>query len=346
MKASAKILMVAVMVWTSCIDRVDLSLPPGVLPLVIDGLVTDAPGPYTVSISRGIPVDGSLHRATMVPRARVQIMDNTGTTDVLTETEVGTYVTDSLQGMMGRTYRLIVTMPDGNRYESTPEQIVPAGTIDSIYFDYEQSLKKDSNVELQGFNVYINATAAPGGSRRLRWRFNGTYKVITNPALLMVGNPPAPLACSIFCVCCTCWVSESEESPLLVNQSFIGSNRLNRVFVRYIPINEITFNEKYRVEITQMEVSQKVYDFLSAVRRQADNDASLFQPPFFELKGNVTATNHENPVVGMFTAAALTKRHRYIYRTDIPHYFFPSEIIGDCRGVAPRSSITEPPFWQ
>ncbi|MDZ4716547.1 MAG: DUF4249 domain-containing protein [Cytophagales bacterium] len=348
-KVANRGLTVIVLLWMSCIDPVDLSLPPSQLPLIIDGAIADGDGPFSVRILRGVPVDGRYHQTEFVAGARVVISDNTGVRDTLKDIG-GIYETNSIKGIVGRTYQLRVTTADGAKYESTPEMMLPAGTVDSVFFEFVRGLKKDTQIEVDGFNIFINATAPAGGNRRLRWKFNGTYKVRTNPALLTTTDPitlqDVPLACAEQCLCCVCWVSVKEESPILFQNDFLGSSTLRHVFVNYIPINNMTFNERYRVEISQMEVSQRVYDFYSGVRKQIDGSTSLFQPPFFELKGNVSATNNDNLVIGVFSAAAVVKRHIYIARTAIPYDFHLSEIIGDCRAVAPNSSNSQPAFWQ
>ncbi len=355
MRLKAKFVIGSLVIWTSCIDRVDLSLPASEFPIIVDGMITDAPKEDTVKvrISKAFPVDGAYHPVAGVRDVDVVITDNTGASYVLNEDSVksiGTYWTTALQGTVGRTYKLSLKTKEGTRFESTPETMLAAGTVDSIYFEVVQRKNKAKDIDEEGFNVYINAKAAPGSSLRMRWKFDGTYQVNTNPAALTTTDPETgvvtPLACSAGCLCCTCYVSEKEESPIMANTTFVGASEMSRVFMRYIPINNYTFNQKYHVEITQMEVSQAVYDFYRAVKGQAENASSLFQPPFFELKGNIAPTNNNNLIVGVFSAAAVSKRSIYILRADIGHTIFSEEIIGDCRAVAENSSTTIPPFWQ
>ena len=82
----------------------------------------------------------------------------------------------------------------------------------------------------------------------------------------------------------------------------------NRILIAYIKANKFTFNVKYRVEVEQMEVSQPVFEFLEGIRDQVDNASSIFQPPFFELKGNIQVTGGNGKVVGIFSAAAVARK--------------------------------------
>ncbi len=354
MRLRAKFLIGALAIWTGCIDRVDLSLPASEFPIIVDGVISDAPKEDTVKIrvSRAFQVDGVYHPVEGVRSVGVVITDNTGASYILNEDtgSIGTYWTTALQGTVGRTYKLSLTTSEGAHFESTAETMLAAGTVDSIYFEVVQRKNKSKNIDEEGFNIYINAKAAPGSSLRMRWKFDGTYQVITNPDALITIDPftgeEIHLACAAGCLCCVCYVSEKEESPIMTNTTFVGASEMSRVFMKYIPINNYTFNQKYHVEITQMEVSQAVYDFYRAVKGQAENASSLFQPPFFELKGNITATNNSDLIVGIFSAAAVSKRSIYILRSDIGHTIVSGEIIGDCRAVAENSSTTVPPFWQ
>lgn len=116
----------------SCQKVVQLNLNTEPPQLVIQGEVTDGAGPYTVTINRSVgfysdnnfpPVDG----------ATVKISDNTGLTDTLTETTPGNYQTHLLQGVIGNTYTLSVTVADTTY---TAVSTMPAKVpLDSITFD-------------------------------------------------------------------------------------------------------------------------------------------------------------------------------------------------------------------
>jgi hypothetical protein len=347
--------MVFCFVWVSCVDKVDLSLPTTVLPIIIDGHITDQPGPYFVRVSKAYPVDGEYHPGLGVEQASVNITSSTGESHPLTHIAAGYYVTDSASflGHVGRTYQLHILLPDNTLIESTLEQMASPGSIDSIYAEFVTTTNQDTGLDEIGYNIYVDATLAPGSSRRMRWKYNGIYEVTTDPSQIVVTipcpNPPCPtgpLPCATNCECCYCWVHVNEEAPIIPSTAFNGTNEMKRVFMRYVPINNYTFNKKYWVQLTQMELSQPVYDFYSGVRGQIENGTSLFQPPFFELKGNVSAVNAQTKVVGVFSAAATTKRDVYFHRADVPRDMANPSIPADCRAIAPKSSTLRPPFWE
>jgi hypothetical protein len=334
-----------------CVDKADFETVTPELPLIIEGSVTDDPGPDTVKITKAYPADGGYYSRVGITGATVRITSDVGESDVLTDIGRGCYVTNTLQGATGRTYQLFVTI-GGHQYRSSLQRMLPPGQIDDITFEFTSKVNSSTGLTEDGFNVFVNSTVGSSSSHRLRYKVLGTYKVTTNPELIQIrtdcASPPCPtqsLPCATNCECCVCWVSERENSPKLLNPEFVGGNTITRIPVHYIPINNYTFNERYRVEVSQMELSQDAYDFYAAVRKQIENASSIFQPPFFELKGNVEPINQGPGVVGIFSAAAITKRYIYIYRSDVPYDMVSEAIAADCRAVAPNSSNQIPPFW-
>lgn len=118
----------------SCKKTVTLKLKTAPAQIVIEGEVTDQPGPYTVTITQtvGFYADNTFPP---VSGASVTISDNTlGITDSLTETTPGTgiYSTHTLQGVPGHTYALSVTSQQQN-YAATSTMPMPV-PLDSISF--------------------------------------------------------------------------------------------------------------------------------------------------------------------------------------------------------------------
>jgi|HubBroStandDraft_1064217.scaffolds.fasta_scaffold154531_2 hypothetical protein len=115
----------------SCQKIVQLNLKTATPQLVIQGEVTNAPGPYAVSISRSVGFYAD-NNFPPVSGASVTISDNTGVTDSLTEVTPGVYMTHTLQGVPGNTYSLSVTTGDSIYSSvSTMPQPVP---LDSVTF--------------------------------------------------------------------------------------------------------------------------------------------------------------------------------------------------------------------
>src|SRR5580692_1618859 len=115
----------------SCQKTVVLPLKNVPPQLVIQGEVTDQPGPYTVTISQSVDFYAD-NTFPAVSGAIVKISDNQGATDSLTEASPGVYTTHTLQGRSGNTYTLSVFAQDTS-YTAVSTMPAPV-TLDSVTF--------------------------------------------------------------------------------------------------------------------------------------------------------------------------------------------------------------------
>jgi hypothetical protein len=128
-------------VLTACEDVISIDYNTSSSQMVIEGNVYDEVGPYSVKLSRSVAMDESSIYPP-VSKATVTISDDAGNTELLTETDSGTYQTATLQGTPGRTYTLTVTA-DGQTYiaHSTMPDAVE---IDTLY----SSVMEDDLLEI------------------------------------------------------------------------------------------------------------------------------------------------------------------------------------------------------
>ena len=122
--------LIALGIFSSCEEVINLKLNTSESQIVIQGSVYDHPGPYTVKITRTVGFDES-NIYPPVTGAEVVISDNAGNSDVLTETTPGTYMTSTLQGTVGRTYSLTISA-DGKNFTAVSTMQL-AVNIDSLY---------------------------------------------------------------------------------------------------------------------------------------------------------------------------------------------------------------------
>ncbi|MCX6326129.1 MAG: DUF4249 domain-containing protein [Bacteroidia bacterium] len=97
----------AIFIFSGCQKVINVDLNDAAPLIVIEGLITDRVGPYTVTISKS----GSYFNQPVLPPvsdAVVIITDNVGTTDTLKEKRPGIYLTSKTRGIPGRTYTLKV----------------------------------------------------------------------------------------------------------------------------------------------------------------------------------------------------------------------------------------------
>jgi hypothetical protein len=351
----------------ACVDPLDvpvLSAPPV---LVVDGMITDEQGPYTVRLSLNSPLDQDLDRRIPVTNAIVKIGDDNGAVEVLTESISGTYETDKdgIRGTPGRKYQLLIITTDGKQYASPFTELTPPGEVEDVYFRFMRNSinKNDLSLPQDAFEIFINAKGRENFSNLLRWRWKGVYQVHTFPELremfIGLGSVPDPLPCSGYevvegtltqlrqCECCDCWVTKYSNMALISDNNFINDVDFNAVQVAKLPVDKRLFYDKYYIEVEQLSLPEEVYHFWKLVSAQQEGAQSIFQPNIVKIKGNIKAiTDPDEEVFGVFAVSSVARKGIFITRADIPGVLPPVDTIrADCRATFPGSTNQKPPFW-
>jgi hypothetical protein len=149
----------------SCQKVISIDLNNADPQMVTEAVVTDQPGPYTVTLTKsGDYFTPSLYFPP-VTHAFVTIADDLGLTDTLKETAGGIYHTSVLHGAQGRTYRLRV-IAEGKEYDamSTMPPRVPIDTLVAL-----NTRESDGD---QVYNLYVifRDPPEPGNYYRMNLR--------------------------------------------------------------------------------------------------------------------------------------------------------------------------------
>jgi hypothetical protein len=118
----------------ACKKLISVNLNDASPQIVVEGIITNAPGPYQVQITKTVNFSAS-NIFPPVTGASVKITDNSaGLTDILTETAPGIYTTHLIQGIPGHSYQLAInTGSQTYMASSTMPQPVP---LDSLTFQH------------------------------------------------------------------------------------------------------------------------------------------------------------------------------------------------------------------
>ena len=129
MKYLAFIVVSSLILFTACTDEIDIDLNSSSPQVVIEGAVTNQPGPYYIKISETVNFSDA-NNFPPIMGATVSIADNNGANEVLTETQPGLYASSTLVGTPGNTYTLTVAY-NGKTYTSTSTMPTPV-VLDSL----------------------------------------------------------------------------------------------------------------------------------------------------------------------------------------------------------------------
>ncbi|CCH52988.1 hypothetical protein BN8_02038 [Fibrisoma limi BUZ 3] len=256
-----------------CEDIISVEVPDGATYLVVDGWISDQPGPCTVRLSTTAPYFSN-QATPRVQGAEVMITDNDGTRDVLKETEPGLYQSATVRGRIGGTYTLSVTVA-GQTY-TAQTQINRVPTIDSLGVVY----REETDDHDAGYYLTYFGRELPGRGDQYR------IKVFRNDTLL--NNP--------------------ELDLFFFNDDFLDGKYLNGLELSPGPFRS---GDRARVEIHA--ITADTYGYLVELQRQMRNDGLFANPTENVSTNITAVSRDARPATGWFGGSAVQSKTIYIH---------------------------------
>jgi len=314
--------------------------------LVIEGTVTNAPGPYTVklSVTTGInypfrePLEGAV----------VTISEQGGEQEQLVETEPGTYRTSvsGIQGAVGKTYKVSVLTADGREYESTWEKILPPEPIDAVYAEIESRTDPEYSYDLKGYQFYLDASIQNEENKYLLWKLTETFKFTADfPIFFYYAGEilPFPNPDSLF----TCYKTRNIKDVFVFNAERLTDPRIRRLPFHFVDTEDRDLFLRYSLLTKQYSISREAFEFWSNIKKQNSNLGNLYTTQPFQIRGNIKNVHDpEESVLGYFMAAGYSEKRIFVDRPPGLEFHFSECVIGEPEIVAMRAlSRTRPSTW-
>lgn len=286
--------------------------------LVVDGMINDGPGPYTIKLSKSYQV-----KEFSTPKAysgcTVYMEDNLGTKVKLTEKTTGEYQTNpsEIQGVPGRSYKLIIGTSEGEWYESDPELLLPGTKIQDVWGEVMR--KTEGNKIRDGYQFFLNSSTLPTADNYLLWRVERTYKFkVDYQAVCYYDNGVH-------------YILDKDSLRTCYNVSYIpelfllNTNELQQTEAKRIPLHfEDNYTKaltiRYSIKVEQLTIDKKAFTYWSTLKKIVDAGGELYTQQPFQVANNLkNITNPDKPVLGYFTAAGHSEKRIFI--TPVPLVF-------------------------
>ncbi|WP_017733345.1 DUF4249 domain-containing protein [Nafulsella turpanensis] len=260
------IIFLAVFLLIGCREEVVFDLPVEDPQLVIEAELTDTEGPHTVRLSLTQDYFSDAPPPP-VTEALVIISDNKGHADTLEQIEPGLYVTDSLEGVIGRSYTLHIEW-NGNVYEDTGTLLEEA-VIDSLNYRYFEA----NPIFEEGYYIFFFGRLPADRNNYFRFKVyenDSLYNDRTDFLLQNNSEPPVP--------------------DTLANIRF-----------------SYPFGNSDTVRIEMYTLEKEMYQYYLELVTLLFNDGGLFSPPPQNPVSTITnLTDPDNPPLGYFQVASVT----------------------------------------
>lgn len=358
----------------SCIERID---DQGVMDdlnnsnIVIEGFVSDQPGPYSIGIFFPSSIGDNVLSRIPVPTKRVTLISDVGEVEDLISDGSGIHKTSEVGiiGVIGREYKLRIELLGGEVFESEPEVLAPVGPVTDVRSEFV-SFKPLTGPTEYGFKVFMDAENQIGS---VRWRFSGTYLVETFPKLRThpkcKGAQPSPPTCSGYiwvpeelrvvrigeCTCCYCWARDNDKKPFLSDEIVSTDGSYKNIEIAFIPFDVWRFHfGKYMIKVEQMSLSGNAFEFWKIIRDQKNGSTSLFQPAIGRIKTNFSSKNSDRQAIGFFYATSIKQKVIFLgpddARIPVPEFDLDNSQVclfqDECNVAFPGASRTPPPEWE
>ncbi len=373
MKSNSLFSALLILIASACVDRITFDIGvTATFPVVVEGYISDQPGPYKIQISKAFDIESQYSIRTPITVNKVVLSDNVGNQEELIAIN-DEYQTsqNGMRGVAGRAYSLRVELRDGRIYESKPDTLLATGKLDSIYFDFRKK-KNPLGASEYSFDILFNSSSGNSDNFNFLWKFTGTFKADTHPegnqfscvyyrgkcnfvpicsGLLNVASPDYP---PIFirdkpCECCTCWYSIFNDKLALSDNQLLKFGRFDKIVLHSVPLNGWIFKHKLHVKVSQYSLSPEAYTFWKSIKDQKDAINSLFQPITGKIATNFVQTSGPLvPISGFFYSTSISEKSLYITRDDVPNINMIPAIPpwnDSCFTLFPKATNTKPDFW-
>lgn len=318
------------LVWVyvgACVDPIELAGDSQERFVVINGHISDQPGPYRVSVRKSA-TPKLLEEG--VSGAEVRMLTGSGQITSLSEILPGIYETDSSEivGKVGESYHIEVVLPDGKVYTSIAEEMQPKRPIGELSFKFvrEEVLNEISNIVLEK-RIRVSITnPVPANTQDLfyKWEVSGEYEFRETNALsdIFATTGAGPL---MF----TCFLPEPlafGDIYVLDGKGLAGMQQFTEE-IKVIPVNyKFAFN--YCVHVKQLSINEGAFNFWNQVQKLSERNGLFQASSAGSIQGNISNVNDPaERVLGYFYTASISSERMFVSPDSVANPFSPCFLI-------------------
>lgn len=293
--------------------------------LVVDGMITDQPGPYIVKLSLTTTVDDPEYK--MLSSCLVTIYDDQGTEEILRETALGIYQTspNGIRGKVGGSYRISILTHDNKYYQSAFEKLTLPTGIDSVYSKIEYREVPDALHPDAGLQFYIDTQVAETDTNYFLWRLESTFKFNANHRIRYTFDGQFhPFQNSDTLL--TCWRTASVKKVFTYSTVNFQTPVIKQFPLNYVTTETKELSVRYSLLVKQLSLTLKAYKFWKSMEDLDAESGSMFTKQPYQIRGNVIRVDDEDePVLGYFTVAGMSAKRMFVDRPqELDFYYQPA----------------------
>lgn len=273
--------------------------------IVVSGEMSSLAGPYTVRLnytSAYSPFDVTEFQGQVIPGADVKILDETGASISLKETQKGVYQTPaSFVGQVGKKYKVRILTINGKLIESTLDELKAPLPLSTFSYAFKNAEK----VENMRFDLRASLQDKKGSEDFYFIKRQDFIQFLTT-----CPEPPPPPAPVPVCDC-KCWQAPQNTQPILISDFLLDGTSIPLALkpVDYQDLTDVV------VQLNVYSVSKEAYMFWKRQEEQRTLGGGLFDKVPAQIIGNLRSVNDPGQqVVGYFLVGGLHRQRLKIDR--------------------------------
>ena len=315
---------------------------------MVEGFLTDNyQNPDTIKIQYSVFSDGNTF-VSPISSVKASIISAESNKEVnLIEQKTGGFLPPKdFRINASERYFLRFSLPNGQQYESSLEQLTPTPPILNTYdkFNPKSRLSNDGKKLYSTNDVFLDFKDIPNQKNFYLWRYTHLEKIVHCTTCYASQYDLRTLGCTIrlpsfnrtpyFDYQCSgeCYAILKGKSINVMSDVVSDGDLVSGRLIAKIPFH---FLNGCLVEIEQMSISPQAFSFFKNLELQSQSTGGLADTPAAAIVGNIrNITNQAEKVVGYFSVVSIQKKSHWVDRKDAN---------GDFEYILEHTPFEEPP---
>lgn len=324
-----------ILIFASCQEPIPLQSIDFEDMLVVEGTITNEFKHHKVKLSRTYNLEEDF--APTEDGATVWIESSNGNIFTFSQNGNGEYLSDiEFETLPNTQYQLFIETSQGKHYQSSAVELTPVSQIDNLYAE----LVTLDTGEI-GIQVFVDSNNEGNDAEYFRYEYDETYKIVapeyigSDIVISNVVNTAGNLSYDIDVVLSTenqlvCYKTQTSEGIIQASSENYSSNILERVPIRFIPIDNGIIRDRYSILVKQYVENLEAYTYYNTIFELGNNGSILSQSQPGFILGNITSEDDTSTrAIGYFQASTITSERIFLSYDDFgiqkPPYLFECE---------------------
>ncbi|NOQ24106.1 MAG: DUF4249 family protein [Bacteroidales bacterium] len=325
--------------------------------MVVDGMITNEPGPYTIKISFSSPLPREEGK-TQVEGCTVTIYENSNKSEVLSENEPGIYVSSEggIQGVIGNNYSISILTPDNKEYESDLQEMKEPIEIESIYTKVIKVNKEEYPEGLPGYQFYLDTETSPSQDNYFLWKATETFEYTVDYKLMDIRFYKPELDTNLLLRMpivqeyksdyFTCWKSQNINYVFTGKTTNLNIPKIIGQPILFVGTDTKKLKKRYSLNLKQYTVNKDTYYYWKRIEEYTTDENILISKQPYNIIGNIKNKNNPNEMIfGNFTAASVAQKRIFVDKPKEEFHYNICELYTDPGTIQSLFENANPPFY-